>query len=139
MSRLPKWLLYALLCVFWWGIFGVLAKLGSNQVAPRQMQILFTAGMLPLLAAAFLNAGRRVDTDRVGVLYGILNGVLAGFGGLAYFAAMEKGKASLVGPVTSLFPLLTVVLAVLILRERMNRIQIAGIVLGMISIVILSS
>jgi transporter family protein len=139
MSRLPKWLLYALLCVFWWGIFGFLAKLGSNQVAPRQMQILFTAGMLPLLAAAFLNAGRRVDTDRVGVLYGILNGVLAGLGGLAYFAAMEKGKASLVGPVTSLFPLLTVVLAVLILRERMNRIQIAGIVLGMISIVILSS
>jgi uncharacterized membrane protein len=80
-----------------------------------------------------------VDTDRLGVLYGILNGVLAGLGGLAYFAAMEKGKASLVGPVTSLFPLLTVVLAVLILRERMNRIQIAGIVLGMISIVILSS
>jgi uncharacterized membrane protein len=139
MSRLPKWLLYALLCVFWWGIFGFLAKLGSNQVAPRQMQILFTAGMLPLLAAAFLNAGRRVDTDRLGVLYGILNGVLAGLGGLAYFAAMEKGKASLVGPVTSLFPLLTVVLAVLILRERMNRIQIAGIVLGMISIVILST
>ena len=114
-------------------------KLGSNQVAPREMQILFTAGMLPLLAAAFLNAGRRVDTDRLGVLYGILNGVLAGLGGLAYFAAMEKGKASLVGPVTSLFPLLTVVLAVLILRERMNRIQIAGIVLGMISIVILST
>jgi transporter family protein len=139
MSRLPKWLLYALLCVFWWGIFGFLAKLGSNQVAPRQMQILFTAGMLPLLAAAFLSAGRRVDTDRLGVLYGILNGVLAGLGGLAYFAAMEKGKASLVGPVTSLFPLLTVVLAVLILRERMNRIQIAGIVLGMISIVILST
>jgi uncharacterized membrane protein len=103
------------------------------------MQILFTAGMLPLLAAAFLSAGRRVDTDRLGVLYGILNGVLAGLGGLAYFAAMEKGKASLVGPVTSLFPLLTVVLAVLILRERMNRIQIAGIVLGMISIVILST
>ena len=139
MSRLPKWLLYALLCVFWWGIFGFLAKLGSNQVAPRQMQILFTAGMLPLLAAAFLNAGRRVDTERVGVVYGILNGVLAGLGGLAYFAAMEKGKASLVGPVTSLFPLLTVVLAVPILRERMNRIQIAGIVLGMISIVILST
>jgi transporter family protein len=139
MSRLPKWLLYALLCVFWWGIFGFLAKLGSNQVAPRQMQILFTGGMLPLAAAAFLSGRRRVDTDRTGVFYGILNGVLAGLGGLAYFAAMEKGKASLVGPVTSLFPLLTVVLAVLILHERMNRIQIAGIVLGMISIVILST
>jgi uncharacterized membrane protein len=95
--------------------------------------------MLPLAAAAFLSGRRRVDTDRTGVFYGILNGVLAGLGGLAYFAAMEKGKASLVGPVTSLFPLLTVVLAVLILRERMNRIQIAGIVLGMISIVILST
>ena len=51
---------------------------------------------------------------------------------------MENGKASLVGPVTSLFPLLTVLLAISILKERINRIQVAGVVLGLISIAILS-
>src|SRR5215472_19080072 len=93
--------------MFWWGVFGFLAKLGSDRVSPSQMQILFTIGMLPLVAAAVWSAGMRVETDRLGVMYAVLIGVLAGLGGVAYFAAMEHGKASLVGPVTSLFPLLT--------------------------------
>jgi uncharacterized membrane protein len=100
------------------------------------MQILFTAGMLPLMTAAFLRG--KIDRDRLGAAYGVLIGVLAGLGGIAYFAAMQTGKASLVGPVTSLFPLLTVLLAVGILKERMNRIQLAGVLLGLISIAILS-
>ena len=136
---IPKWLRYALLCIFWWGVFGFLAKLGSDRVSPEQMQVLFTIGMLPLVAAAVWSAGMKVETDRLGVFYAILIGVLAGMGGVAYFAAMENGKASLVGPVTSLFPLLTVVLAVAFLKERMNRVQVAGILLGLIAIAILSA
>ena len=135
---MPKWLGYALLCIFWWGVFGLLAKLGSDKTSPAQMQILFTAGMLPLVVIAFVSGGNRVDTDRLGVIYAVLIGVLAGLGGLAFFAAMAHGKASIVGPVTSLFPLLTVILAVTILKERMNRIQVAGIVLALIAIAILS-
>lgn len=138
-ASIPKWLRYALLCIFWWGVFGFLAKLGSDRTSPAQMQILFTIGMLPLVAAAVWSAGMKVETERLGVFYGVLIGVLAGMGGVAYFAAMENGKASLVGPVTSLFPLLTVVLAVTFLKERMNRIQVAGIILGLIAIAILSA
>jgi uncharacterized membrane protein len=100
------------------------------------MQILFTIGMLPLVAAALLR--RKIDRDRVGAAYGVLIGVLAGLGGIGYFAAMQAGKASLVGPVTSLFPLLTVLLAVGILKERMNKIQVAGVIVGLISIAVLS-
>ena len=81
----------------------------------------------------------KVETDRRGVGYAVLIGVLAGLGGIAYFAAMESGKASLVGPVTSLFPLLTVVLAMIFLKERMNQIQVAGIILGLVAIAVLSA
>ena len=135
---MPKWLLYALLCIFWWGVFGFLAKLGADRISAKHMQILFTIGMVPLVMLAFLRSKMKVNTDKLGATYGVLNGVFAGLGGLAYFAAMENGKASIVGPVTSLFPLLTVVLAVLLLKERMNRVQVAGIVLALISISILS-
>jgi bacterial/archaeal transporter family protein len=135
---MPKWLMQSLLCVFWWGVFGFLAKLGADRISPGHMQILFTVGMIPLVILAFFRSQRRIDTDRSGILYGILNGVFAGLGGLAYFAAMEAGKASVVGPVTSLFPLLTVVLAVSLLKERMNRVQMFGIALALVSISILS-
>jgi transporter family protein len=133
---MPKWLRYALLSIFWWGVFGFLSKIGSAQASPPQMQILFTVGMLPLVAAALLRG--KITGDRRGVIYGVLTGVLSGLGTIAYFAAMQVGKASLVGPVTSLFPLLTVLLALGILKERMNRIQLAGVALGLISIAVLS-
>ena len=135
---MPKWLTYALLCIFWWGVFGFLAKLGADRISARHMQILFTVGMIPLVILAFLRSKMKVDTDKLGATYGVLNGVFAGLGGLAYFAAMESGKASIVGPVTSLFPLLTVVLAVTLLKERMNRLQVTGVALAIISIWILS-
>ena len=133
---MPKWLRYALLSIFWWGVFGFLSKIGSAKASPIQMQILFTVGMLPLVAAALLRG--KIDRDHVGAAYGVLMGVLTGLGGIAYFGAMQAGKASLVGPVTSLFPLLTVLLAVGILKERMNKVQVAGVILGLISIAVLS-
>jgi transporter family protein len=52
---------------------------------------------------------------------------------------MEHEKASVVGPLTSLFPLLTVILAMIFLKERMNRIQVAGVVLALAAIAILSA
>jgi len=103
-----------------------------------QMQVLFTIGMFPVAITALIQVGWKVDTDRLGVTYGILNGVFTGLGLLAYYAAMAKGKASIVGPVTALFPLLTVVLAFLVLKERMNKVQKAGTCVALASIFILS-
>ena len=44
----PVWLWYALLCIFWSGLWGFLSKIGSVAASPLQMQILFTLGMLPV-------------------------------------------------------------------------------------------
>src|SRR5438034_435280 len=103
---MPKWLTYALLCIFWWGIFGFLAKLGADSISARHMQILFTVGMIPLVILAFLRSKMKVDTDRLGATYGILNGVFAGLGGVAYFAAMESVKADIVGTIIYLLPII---------------------------------
>jgi bacterial/archaeal transporter family protein len=134
----PRWLLHALLCILSWGVWGGLAKLGADQMTPIQMQVLFTIGMFPVVLAALIQLRWKVEADRLGVAYGIMNGVFTGLGLLAYYAAMAKGKASIVGPVTALFPLLTVVLALILLKERMNKIQTAGVFVALVSIFILS-
>lgn len=136
--HLWKWLPSALLACFWWGLFGFLAKLGSEDVNALDMQALFTGGMVPLAAFVLIRRkGLRCDTK--GRVIGILIGIVAGLGGIAYFVAMSLGKASLVGPVTSLFPLVTVLLATLILRERFNKVQAAGVILAMISAALLAT
>jgi bacterial/archaeal transporter family protein len=134
----PRWLLYALLCIFWWGVWGFLVKVGADQMTPMQMQVLFTLGMFPLVLLALGQLHWKVDSDKRGVVCGLLNGVFTGLGLLAYYAAMARGKASIVGPITSLFPLLTVGLAFVFLKERLNRVQLLGVGCALISIFILS-
>jgi transporter family protein len=137
-SKHGLWLLHALLCIVWWGVWGFLSKLGSDQISPQQLQILFTIGIIPPSVLAWAQLGFKVETDRRGAIYGILNGVFSGLGMLAYYAALARGKASIVGPFTALFPLLTVGLAFAFLRERINRVQATGMILALAAIVILS-
>jgi bacterial/archaeal transporter family protein len=135
---MTRWLALALLCTLLWGIFGLLAKLGSASASPSAMQVLFTVGMMPLVIAAFFKNKRGVETDARGIAYGTANGMLSGLGGLAYFAAMVSGKAALVGPVTALYPLVTVLLAAVVLKEKLNLLQIAGIATAVIAVALLS-
>jgi bacterial/archaeal transporter family protein len=137
-KRHSAWLVYALLCVVWWGVWGFLSKLGSDQASPQQLQILFTAGIIPPSILALAQLGFKVETDRRGAFYGILNGIFSGLGMLAYYAALSRGQASIVGPFTALFPLLTLALAFAFLRERINRVQAAGMILALAAIVLLS-
>jgi transporter family protein len=135
---LPIWLVYALASIFWWGLFGFLAKLGADELPANQLYLFFVIGMIPLVVLALFRRGGRLETDRPGAGYGILNGIFSGLGLLAYYAAMEAGKASIVGPVTSLYPLVTVFLALALLQERLNWIQRVGVALAVTSIVVLS-
>jgi len=137
-KRHSAWLLYALLCVVWWGVWGYLSKLGSDQASPQQLQVLFTIGIIPPSVLALAQLGFKVETDRRGAIYGILNGIFTGLGMLAYYAALARGQASIVGPFTALFPLLTLALAFAFLRERINRVQAAGMILALAAIVLLS-
>jgi uncharacterized membrane protein len=136
--RPPKWALYAGLCIICWGLWAFLAKIGSESATAFQLQILFTLGMLPVAVCMLVGMRWRLDRDFKGASYGILSGVTTGLGMLGYYAALRVQSASIVSPVTGLFPLLTVVLAFVLLRERLNRVQLCGIGLALLAIVILS-
>src|ERR1700682_368997 len=136
--RFPVWLWYALLGIFWWGLWGFLSKIGSEKASPMQMQILFTLGMLPVALGMLAQMRGKLDRNRGGITYGLLSGIAAGLGTLGYYAALRDQNASVVTPLTGVFPVLTVVLAFLVLRERLNRVQMGGMLLALASIIILS-
>ena len=137
--HLPLWLWYALLCIFWWGLWGFLSKIGSVTASPLQMQILFTLGMLPVAIGMLLLMRGRLDRERLGIAYGFLCGIATGLGTLGYFAALRQQDASVVTPLTGVFPILTVLLAFVVLRERLNKVQMGGMLLALASIVILAT
>lgn len=71
--------------------------------------------------------------------WALLSGVLNALGAWALFAAMKSGgKASIVAPLTSLYPLVVIALVPVVLHEVTTRIQIVGVLCSLIAVVLLS-
>ena len=137
--RSARWFWYALICVICWGGWALLSKLGSREIPPDTMQFLFTVGTLPIGLALLIARRGRLEKSARGIAYGVLNGVLSGVGGLALFAAYHtNGNTTLITATSALYPMITVVLAVVILRENFRPIQALGLVFAAIAIIIFS-
>ena len=116
-----------------------LIEAGAIRLRPILMTTFaLIAGMLPVALGMLLPMRGKLDRNRGGVTYGLLCGIATGLGTLGYFAALREQNASVVTPLTGVFPVLTVVLAFVVLRERLNKVQMGGMLLALASIVILS-
>jgi transporter family protein len=123
-------MLYAAVAIVLWGVNGLFMKLGTNRVSARSMVIWVTAGflvLLPLLWKESTLAGLSTSVISVGLIAGMVNGL----GNWAVFACLERGaKASVAIPLTALYPLCTVILATIFLKERPSALQWLGIALA---------
>src|SRR5258708_9246126 len=116
---MPRWLAFSLLTILVWGAWGAVSKVASEGIDADTNQVFFTFGLLPLIAIVWRsrrNAGGGTGRG-IGIGWAFLTGILGGTGNIAFFRAlMMGGKASIVSPVTALFPLVTVILAVTLLH-----------------------
>ena len=138
---MPRWLAFSLLTIVVWGAWGLVSKVASEGVDAKSNQMFFTLGLLPLIMIVWRSS--RVDSERAGHRSGIgwafLTGILGGTGNIAFFHALGiGGKVSIIAPVTALFPLITVILAVTLLHERIGTSQKVGLVLALAAIYLLS-
>jgi len=141
LAGMPAWLAYSLMTILLWGAWGAVSKLASSGVDANTNQIYFTLGLLPLMLSILPAARRGVagPPRRVGIAWAFLTGLLGGAGNIAFFHALGSGgKLSIVAPATALFPLVTVILAVTCLRERLSKQQIVGFLLALVAIYLLS-
>ena len=137
---MPRWLAYSLLTIVCWGAWGAVSKVASDGVDADTNQIFFTLGLLPLIALVARSPRLQGGSERrAGIGWAFLTGILGGTGNIAFFRALAVGgKASVVVPATALFPIVTVILAVGFLHERLGRAQKAGLLLALVAIYLLS-
>ena len=138
--RLPAWLIYSILTLMLWGIWGALSKAVSDDIDAYTNQVFFGIGMIPLLLLVVFSPRLRGGVNRrSGIFYAFITGILGGTGNIAFFRSlMSGGKASLVVPATSLSPLVTVLMGYFILKERLTGVQKAGFILALVAIYLLS-
>src|ERR1051326_5252978 len=110
---IPRWLIWTFLALFFWGIWAILAKALGDQLSPTATQIGSTFGMLPvILALGFSKKVRASTNSKSGAVLACVSGLLAVIGNIAYYEVLSSSKASTVVPLTALYPLVTVILAV---------------------------
>jgi drug/metabolite transporter (DMT)-like permease len=132
------WLVFSIAAALCWGVWGVLAKFISSDISPYTNHVLFTIGMLftiPLVARKC----KPETTNRKGMIWGIVAGILAVAGNVAlYLSFGAGGLAAVVIPVTNLYPLVTIFIAVLIFKEKMHWLNGIGILIVLPAVTMLS-
>lgn len=135
---MSSWLMLSLVALGLWGLWGVLTKVATQQVGPEGAYILGMAGYLPVLAILLYETGGKIPWQPWGWAAAVAAGMCTGFGLYFFFRALHGGAASVVVPLTALYPVVTVALSWLFLRESLSLRQMIGLVLAVAAVWLLS-
>ena len=137
-GAVPAWLPYALLVLAGWGIWGLVQKPLTDEtdvysVAFVQFGVTLSWGLGMALARR-----QGLDPRTPGLKFATGAGVCAYSGSLAFLLAIDRASASLVVPMTAMYPVVTIILGVVFLNERLTMSHKAGVVLSLAAIFFLS-
>src|SRR5882724_897830 len=128
-----SWLIYTFLTLLLWGGWGLVSKPVSDKLSAWQVQTISALGLLPVIGVlAFSKKLRGGARPQHGFWLAFGSGVVGSLGNIAYYRSLGAGgKAAEVTPLTALYPIVTIALAMIILRERLNSVQSAGVLVSL--------
>lgn len=139
-GEMKMWHIYSLLCLLFWGVWGVLGKLACRTVPTRNYIFLVLLGnaiVLPLLFL-FLSKGQSLKINTPDRWFALSSSMAYVIGGVLFFIALSKGETTRVVLTTAMYPIITIIFAVLFLNEPMSVTKGVGVVTALVSIVLLS-
>ncbi len=136
-----NWIIYALACVFLYGIMQFFIKLSSANSDAIAASIFFIASQFTaqILLGAYFISKSGLDIDHDSIKYGILGGIAAAVATILFFLALQQAQLSKVVPIVNMNVVVGVLLGVIFLKDEMNIRIAAGIVLAVLSIYLLTN
>jgi drug/metabolite transporter (DMT)-like permease len=137
---LTPWMMYSFIAMVCWGVFSATQKVSTNHVSAEMSYLAWCAAFLPIAVWIVATKPLHWNMSAATLWSGLAAGALNGFGVIAAFAAYRyEGKAAIVTTLAAAVqPLITVVLALIFLGERIGLIEGCGIVLAIGGAVALS-
>ena len=131
-----SWIPFAALLVLFWGVWGAFSSLPTSRYGyPDEMVYILWSLTMIIPAFFILRSERTFDRRPVAAMYGLLIGLTGAGGQLVLFQALTVGPAYLIFPLISLSPAITILMAVVFLRERILNLTKIGIVAALIALV----
>lgn len=136
-----SWLFFSLICLLIYGIWGFLSKFISTELNAPSMLIYSLLGStlgIPIYILTYRNSFS-FQWGNGWTYLAILVGMFTSLGAFFFFNAIAQGEASKVVVITSLYPVITAILAFIFLQETITLTKLIGILFCLIGIIILSS
>ncbi len=135
-----SWLFPALGSLVMWGVWAFLPKVMLiNGMSPAQALFFEAIGNIIVILPIMIKTRMKIDYDRRSILLMFMSTSLTTCAVFAYYYALKTGPVSIVGAMTALYPVVTVMLARTILKEPIKSRQVAALLLAILAVVFLVS
>jgi drug/metabolite transporter (DMT)-like permease len=137
--KVRPWLLFAIITTLFWGVWGAFIEIPEKAGFPATLGYsVWALTMVPCAFVALKKINWELQHDKRSVFLGSMVGLLGAGGQLILFQALRWGPAYLVFPIISLYPVVTIILGVSLLKEKAGRRSWIGILLALAAIILLS-
>ncbi|MEM0382317.1 MAG: DMT family transporter [Nitrososphaerota archaeon] len=134
-----SWILFAMLALLVWGVWGFTARLAAASIGWREMTVLGSIGSVSSMIIFALLTRPNLSYPLGASMLAFVVGVLGFLGAPIFYVALERNPSAIVVVVTSLYPVVTMILSTLILKEIPTTRQVVGIMLAIAALVLISS
>lgn len=134
-----NWVAYSLATVVLWAFWGLLGKVALRTVGWVQASLFFGVASVAIYGVILAVRTREATWSPSDLLVPLATGLVGALGLATFYIALERGKASVVVPIVGLYPVMTVVLSVVLLHERLAPLQIVGVALAVAAVVLIAA
>lgn len=135
---MKQWLLPTFGAFVLWGLWSFIPKITTRFVTPKSAILFEVAGGIIVAIVVLVSVKFKPDIHPIGATMALITGMLGFSGALLFLYAASKGPISLVSILSALYPVITVLLAVIFLKEVISLKQWLGIALGLASMILIA-
>lgn len=131
-----KWILYSILTAIFTSTTTIISKIGLNDIDSVLATFIRTVIVFMILMFIVIIKKKYVylkDISKKSLRYVIYSGITNTLSWLFYFASLKDGETSIVFTIEKLSIVVTILLSVIFLKEKLNRKQIIGIIIIVIA------
>ena len=137
--KMNSWVIFAILAMIVWGFWGFFPKLATNYISPKSVLVYEVIGAIIVGVAVLFLINFKPEVNAKGITFAILTGIAGTLGALFFIFAVSRGETSVVVTTTALYPLITIILAFLILKEPITMKQGIGMIFAFAAMMLLST
>ena len=120
------------------GVMGGISAYPVNEYGYPEQWIYIIWSFTMLIPCYFTMKGEKFDTSSKAIFYGCLIGLTGSGGQLLLFKSLTMGPAYLIFPIISISPAITVMMSMLMLKEKINKVGAIGVFIALVSIFMFS-